>query len=274
MNELVRVMSALQTRQGKALIPFLMAGDPDEATTAALLDVLAANGADVLELGIPHSDPLADGPVLQGAASRALAGGVTPAAVFELVSRFRRKSSIPVVLLVYYNMVLRPGLDTFCTQARAAGVSGLVVPDLPLEEAQSLEKAAKSAGLVNVRFIAPTTTPERLEKICQDAQGFIYAVTVAGVTGERSELAAHVAPMVQRARKYTTTPIVLGFGISGAQQASAAVKIADGCIVGSALAQRLEEAGTLTEKKETAAAWLLGLKKAMKGDGEPCRFPV
>lgn len=264
MNKLTKQLKVIKTAGKKALIPFLMAGDPDLAVTEKLMVTLAENGADVIELGIPFSDPLADGPVLQLAAGRALAAGTTPDLVFTLVARFRKTYDTPVVLLVYYNQVYRRGVETFCRVAGKAGVSGLVVPDLPLEEAGGLDTATESAGIINVRFLAPTTSDARLEQICKSARGFIYCVAVTGVTGKRTAMDPEIATMLDRARRHTDVPLALGFGISEPQQVKAAAQHGDCVIVGSALAQKISDAEG-DAKYATAGSFIRSLKDAMEG---------
>ncbi len=255
-------MQELKTTGKKALITFLTAGDPDLKTTEMLMPVLARNGADVIELGIPFSDPLADGPVLQAAAGRALAAGTTPQRVFETVSRFSSSHDIPVVLLVYYNSIYHCGLHSFCRQAASSGVSALVVPDLPFEEKDELDLAANEYGLIIIRFISPTTTEERMKKICASAEGFIYCVAVTGVTGERTSHDGRLVGLIKRAKAISDVPVAVGFGIATPEQAAATAAFADGVIVGSALVKKLGEANQ-ADKSKTAAAFITSLKNAI-----------
>jgi tryptophan synthase alpha chain len=185
-------------REGRmALMPFLMAGDPDLSVTAEVLLSLQAAGADMVELGMPYSDPLADGPVIQAAAARALAAGTTPNKVLEMLASLRGQLSIPVILFTYSNPLLNVGMERFCEQAAAAGASGLVVPDLPLEEAERLSPIAERVGLDLVLLVAPTTPRERMGRIAQSSRGFTYLVSVTGVTGERSTMENRVEGLVQ-----------------------------------------------------------------------------
>jgi len=237
-----RRFAALRQQRRCALMPFLMAGDPDLATTAATLLALQNAGADLIELGIPYSDPLADGPVIQAAAGRALAAGVTPGAVLELLAGLGPRLTIPVVLFTYSNPLLNRGMEEFCRAAAAAGAAGLVVPDLPLEEAEKLSPIAAAQGLDLVLLVAPTTPPERMARIHAASRGFTYLVSVTGVTGVRSALESRVGSLVARLRDLGSTPVAVGFGISGAEQARQVRDWgADGAIVGSALVQRLAE---------------------------------
>ncbi|MFM7086393.1 MAG: tryptophan synthase subunit alpha [Cyanobium sp.] len=231
-------------QQGRcALMPFLMAGDPDLATTAETLLALQDSGADLIELGIPYSDPLADGPVIQAAAARALAAGTTPARVLELLGDLRGRLQVPVVLFTYSNPLLNRGMEPFCAAAADAGAAGLVVPDLPLEEAEKLSGLAAAHGLDLVLLVAPTTPAERMARIHAASRGFTYLVSVTGVTGMRSTLEARVGPLVQQLRGQGGTPVAVGFGISAPEQARQVRDWgADGAIVGSALVKRMAEA--------------------------------
>ncbi|MFN9629486.1 MAG: tryptophan synthase subunit alpha [Cyanobacteriota bacterium] len=241
--------------QGRcALMPFLMAGDPDLPTTAATLLALQDNGADLIELGIPYSDPLADGPVIQAAASRALASHTSPAAVLQLLSSLKGTLTIPVILFTYSNPLLNRGMEAFCQQAAEAGAAGLVVPDLPLEEAEKLSPIAASQGLDLVLLVAPTTPPERMARIHATSRGFTYVVSVTGVTGVRAALESRVEPLVQSLKHQGGCPVAVGFGISTPEQAHQ-VKTwgADGAIVGSALVKVVAEAQSAGDDGAAAA---------------------
>jgi len=237
-----------------ALMPFLMAGDPDLTITAASLLALQAGGADLIELGIPYSDPLADGPVIQAAASRALAAGTTPGRVLAMLAELRGRLTTPVVLFTYSNPLLNRGMDTFCREAAAAGAAGLVVPDLPLEEAEKLSAIAAAEGLDLVLLVAPTTPPARMARIHAASRGFTYLVSVTGVTGVRTSLEARVEPLVQQLQAQGGTPVAVGFGIAGPEQARQVRQWgADGAIVGSALVKVMEAAARQGEPVSSAA---------------------
>ncbi len=237
-----------------ALMPFLMAGDPDLDSTRSALQALQANGADLIELGIPYSDPLADGPVIQAAASRALASGTTPARVLEMLSSLKGELSIPVVLFTYSNPLLNRGMEAFCHQAAAAGAAGLVVPDLPLEEGEKLSAIAAGHGLDLVLLVAPTTPTERMARIHQASRGFTYLVSVTGVTGVRTSLESRVGPLVQQLKGLGDTPVAVGFGISGPDQARQVRQWgADGAIVGSALVKAMAAAAAAGQPVGEAA---------------------
>lgn len=223
-----------------ALIPFITAGDPDLETTAKALEVLANNGADAIELGVPYSDPLADGPTIQAAATRALAKGVGLEDVLTLVKQTVGKINVPIILFTYYNPIHYRGIESFLKQVKAAGVSGLVVPDLPLEEAEVLLKPAAEIGIEVTLLVAPTSSRERIEAIAAQSQGFIYLVSVTGVTGTRSVMATEVKDLLADLHSSTDKPIGVGFGISNPEQAKQVKDWgADAVIVGSAIVKRL-----------------------------------
>ena len=251
---IARRFSALREQERCALMPFLMAGDPDLSTTRAALLALQHSGADLIELGIPYSDPLADGPVIQAAAGRALAAGTTPGAVLAMLADLRGALSTPVVLFTYSNPLLNRGMDSFCREAAAAGAAGLVVPDLPLEEAEKLSAIAACHGLDLVLLVAPTTPPERMGRIHRASRGFTYLVSVTGVTGVRSRLEARVEPLVRQLQELGSTPVAVGFGIAGVEQAREVRRWgADGAIVGSALVKTMAAAVAAGEDGAAAA---------------------
>ncbi|MEH2088984.1 tryptophan synthase subunit alpha [Nostoc sp.] len=247
-----------------ALIPFITAGDPDLETTAKALQVLDRNGADIIELGIPYSDPLADGPVIQAAATRALQRGTKLEQVLEMLQGITPKLRSPIVLLIYYNSILHRGIEKFLQQIAAAGVAGLVIPDLPLEEAAGLLQASSEMGIDVILLVAPTSSAERIEAIARSSQGFIYLVSVTGVTGVRSQLENRVSDLLKQIRSVTDKPIAVGFGISEAEQARQVMEWgADGAIVGSAVVKRLAE-GTPEQGLNAIAQFCQSLKAAIK----------
>jgi tryptophan synthase alpha chain len=229
------------TGKSAALMPYLMGGYPsiEESLSAGLAAVDA--GADLLELGIPFSDPLADGPVIHAAGTSALASGATPHGVLGVCERLAAR--VPVVLMVYANIVLTAGVEAFVLRTAAAGAAGLIVPDLPHDEAGELRDACDAEGLALVPLVAPTTTPERVEAIGADARGFVYTVSLTGTTGERAELPEGLAETVERVRAATELPVAVGFGISTPQQAHAVAEIADGVIVGSRVVRAAGDGG-------------------------------
>lgn len=226
----------------KALAPFVTAGDPDADTTVAVLGTLDAAGASLCELGVPYSDPIADGPVIQASYTRALGKGVTLADVFALSKRASACCSMPILAMASYSLIFRRGIERFVADAVAAGLAGFVVPDLPLEESDDLDTACRAAGLALVRLVTPTTPPDRAEAIARKSTGFLYCVSVAGVTGARTELPPGLIDRITWLRTKTTVPILVGFGISGPDQVKAVAAVADGVIVGSALVRRVAEA--------------------------------
>jgi tryptophan synthase alpha chain len=225
-----------------ALMPYLMGGFPDLEVSRAIGEAYADGGADVVELGVPFSDPLADGPVIQAAGTRALAAGTTVAAVIELAGALAER--LPVVLMCYANLLMARGVERFAADVAAVGASGLIVPDLPLEEADDTLAACDAAGLALVPLVAPTTPDDRLAAIGARARGFLYTVSVTGTTGERAALSDTFAGVVARARAHTSVPVALGFGIATPEHAAQAADAgADGVIVGSRLVRAAGEAG-------------------------------
>ncbi|AFY65095.1 tryptophan synthase subunit alpha [Geitlerinema sp. PCC 7407] len=254
---------SLRDRQQCALIPFITAGDPDLETTAKALRALDQNGADLIELGVPYSDPLADGPVIQAAATRALSKGVRLEMVLEMLREVTPELKAPVVLFTYYNPILNRGIETFLDQAVAAGAKGLVVPDLPLEEADSLLKPAAEKGIDVILLVAPTSSQDRIRAIAQQAQGFVYLVSVTGVTGIRSEIQSRVKDLLVDLREVSAKPVGVGFGISQPEQARQVKDWgADAVIVGSAFVKRLAE-GTPEEGVASVAEFCRELKAAI-----------
>ncbi|MBM0741035.1 tryptophan synthase subunit alpha [Phormidium sp. CLA17] len=225
-----------------ALIPFVTAGDPSLEMTANALERLDQSGADLIELGVPYSDPLADGPVIQAAATRALQRGTKFEQVMEVVQQVSPRLRSPIILFTYYNPILNRGVDSFLQQIATAGVKGLVVPDLPLEEAEVLLKPAAAHGIELTLLVAPTTPKERLTAIAEQSQGFIYLVSTTGVTGMRAQMESRVKDMILDLRSVTDKPIGVGFGISQPEHARQAMEWgADGVIVGSAFVKRLAD---------------------------------
>jgi tryptophan synthase alpha chain len=224
-----------------ALMPYLMGGFPDVETSLQVGIACADAGADLVELGIPFSDPLADGPVIHAAGTHALAAGVTPGDVLRVCEALSDR--IPVVLMVYANLVLAGGAQAFVQRAAGAGASGLIVPDLPHDEAAELRAACDRQGVALVPLVAPTTTPERIGEVGGDARGFVYTVAVTGTTGERDELPPELARTVERVRDATSVPVAVGFGIASGEQAGRVAELADGVIVGSRLVRAAGEGG-------------------------------
>jgi tryptophan synthase alpha chain len=254
---------SLKQRGECALIPFITAGDPDLETTATALRILANNGADLIELGVPYSDPLADGPTIQAAATRALQRGVRLEDVLQVVKEVREEIASPIILFSYYNPIYHRGIEAFLKQIKAAGVQGLVVPDLPLEEAEIVLKPATEIGIEATLLVAPTSPVERIKAIATKSQGFIYLVSVTGVTGMRSQVATRVEELIANLRTTTDKPIGVGFGISSPEQAKQVKDWgADAVIVGSAFVKRLAE-GTPEEGLKAIGEFCRSLKQTI-----------
>lgn len=242
MNRIETLFRSLRSNNQKALMPFLTAGDPDLETTAAIIAEAVRRGAHMIELGIPYSDPVADGPVISASYTRALQNGVKLANIFDMVKRLRSQGiDAPIVSMVSYAIVHRWGPERYVLEAKSAGIDGLIVPDLPIEEAAGLLELATRQGLSLVQLITPRTPRERAQKIVQGTTGFVYYVSVAGITGERRELPPDLAEHVEWLRSQTNLPIAIGFGISGPDQIHQLAPIADGLIVGSAIVRRIFE---------------------------------
>jgi len=241
MERLRSRLEELRKRGRAGLIVYLMAGDPDLDTTFELLLQLQDLGVDAVELGVPFSDPIADGPVIQRAAERALASGTNLPAVLELVSRFRGRADLPVVLFTYVNPVLRLGLDRFPGLAVSAGADAALLLDLPPEEADGYAEASREAGLETVFLVAPTSTEERVRRASALATGFLYCVSRTGVTGERERLPEGLEGMLARVRRNTDLPVAVGFGISRREHVRQASRLADAVVVGSAVVRRISE---------------------------------
>lgn len=227
---------------GKAFIPFITCGDPDLETTEKIVRAAAENGADLIELGIPFSDPTAEGPVIQAASLRALSGGVTTDKIFELVRRLRRDIEIPMVFMTYANVVFSYGSDKFISTCKEIGIDGLILPDLPFEEKEEFLPYCKKYGVDLISLIAPTSE-NRIAMICREADGFIYLVSSLGVTGTRSEITTDIDSIVSVIRENTDVPCAIGFGISTPEQAADMASKADGVIVGSAIIKLIEKYG-------------------------------
>lgn len=262
-----RIERAFESARGEgraALMPYMMAGYPDREASLAVAAAYVDAGADLIELGVPFSDPLADGPTIHAAATAALAGGATMATVLEVCRSVADR--VPVVLMVYSNMVLAQGGPAeFAELARAAGACGAIVPDLPLEEAGEVREAFDAAGLALVPLLAPTTPPERRARICDAARGFVYLVSTVGTTGERSEVPAALAELVAATKQAARTPVAVGFGIGTAAQAAEVGRIADGVIIGSRLVRAAGEGEDAAGAADAVAAFLSETRVALAG---------
>ena len=235
-----KISSAFE--KGKAFIPFITCGDPDLETTAAIVREAVKNGADLIELGIPFSDPTAEGPVIQGANIRALAGGVTTDKIFDLVRELRTDVKIPLVFMTYANVVFSCGAEKFISTCRDIGIDGIILPDLPYEERDEFEPVCQKYGIALIPLIAPTSK-NRIAMIAKAAEGFIYVVSSLGVTGERKEITTDIGSIVKVIRENTSLPCAVGFGISTPEQAKKMSALSDGAIVGSAIIKIIEKYG-------------------------------
>jgi len=240
-NRIDQTFARLKEQKRKAFIAFLTAGYPDLKTTEKLVLALAKSGVDIIELGIPFSDPVADGPTIQLSSQVALEKGATLAKIFAMVARIRQTCDVPIAFMTYYNPIFYYGEKKFVAECRKVGVDGLIVPDLPPEEAKTLVSLAKKADVATIFFMAPTTRPERLKKVAQASTGFIYYVSLTGVTGARVALPKNITQKIKEAKQYTDKPVCVGFGISTPDQVKMMAQQADGVIVGSAIIKAINQ---------------------------------
>lgn len=262
MNRIAQTFAELRRRRERALITYITAGDPDIKTTAALLRCLVDNGADMIELGVPFSDPMADGPTIQAASQRALAHPFSLRRILDLVQGLRRYSEIPVILFGYYNPFYQYGLERFTREAQAADADGLLVVDLPPEEALPLHRAARAQNLDTIFLLAPTSTPDRIKRVVRMASGFVYYVSVTGVTGARKDISSIMDTAVARIRKYTRLPVGIGFGVSRPDHVRAISRYADAVIVGSAIIKTMESHLGKPTMFNAVGKFIKSLKKA------------
>ena len=265
-----RIAGVFHERGTTALIGFTVAGDPDKDTCVRIARALIHAGTDILELGVPFSDPVADGPTIQRADDRALAAGTTPDTVFAIVRELRQQSDVPIVLLAYFNTVFRRGTERFYRDARAAGVDGILIADMPIEESGEVLEAAERNAIDQILLVARTTGDERLRTIAANAGGFLYLVSVLGVTGARSGVPQAAFDLVRRVKAVTDLPVALGFGISTPDQvASCAAHGADGVIVGSAIVDIIERTITNPDAMEHELADFIARMKQAAGSSRP-----
>ena len=264
LNRIGRKFRELRARGEAALIPFIVAGDPDLETTRRLVRELEARGADLIELGVPFSDPMADGPANQRAQARGLNAGASLAAILAMVSELRKETEVPLILFGYYNPIFHYGGDRLCADTARAGIDGLLVVDLPPEESGELAKPARAAGLDLIYLLAPTTPIERSRKIARVASGFLYYVSVTGVTGARADLAADLEGRVRELRSVTDLPIGVGFGISSPEHARQVASFADAVVVGSAISTLVEKHAGSPGLAEAVGDFVGALKDAIR----------
>lgn len=248
-------------QNGKAFIPFITCGDPDLGTTKEIVKAMVDNGADLVELGIPFSDPTAEGPVIQGANLRALTGGVTTDKIFDMVRELRREVQVPMVFMTYANVVYSYGIERFVSKAAQVGMDGLILPDVPYEEKEEFAPICRKYGLDMISLIAPTSH-ERIAMIAKEAEGFVYCVSSLGVTGMRREITTDVGAMVELVRKSSDIPAAIGFGISNPEQAAKMAAKSDGVIVGSAIVKLVEKYGR--EAVPYVAEFVKSMKEAIR----------
>jgi tryptophan synthase alpha chain len=246
----------------RAVSPFITAGDPDSETTVATLKSIFAAGATCCELGVPYSDPIADGAVIQSSYTRALNAGMNLKKMFGIVSKLRETCEMPLLAMASYSLIFRSGIEAFVKRGETSGLAGFVVPDLPLEESDDLDAHCRQSGLALVRLVTPTTPPERAREIARRSTGFLYCVSVAGVTGERTALPDGLIDRIKWLRQESDVPILVGFGISSADQAREVAAVADGVIVGSAVVRCLEQAKDAESMPNAAGSFVQKLVKA------------
>ena len=265
MGRIEERFKALKKVGRKAFVVYLTAGDPDLEATANLIPALEAAGVDIVEIGVPFSDPTADGPIIQAASQRALKQGTTLEKILAMIASLRRTSGIPIVLFGYYNPILSYGTEKFAADAAASGVDGILVVDLPPEESDELRRCTDPAGLAFITLIAPTTDPKRARKILRGAAGFVYFISVTGVTGTAVPRTEDVERDVQPIKTMTTLPIAVGFGISTPEQAADIAPLADGVVVGSALVRLIAEKGGSGDITQAVFSFAARIRQAIDG---------
>jgi tryptophan synthase alpha chain len=263
-SRLDRTFTKLRQRAEKALIAYVMAGDPSLQDTEQLVVELEQAGADIIELGVPFSDPIADGPVIQQAAERALRSGTSLRTILPMVTRLRARTQIPLVLMVYYNNIHAFGPERFCHEAAQAGIDGLIIPDMPPDEASPLKGPAAAAGLQLIFLLAPTSTAERRTFVARQSQGFVYYVSLTGITGAKLLSMADVGKNVEKIRKVTHLPVAVGFGVATPEDAAKVAAIADGVIVGSAIVKLIAAHQQKPEMVKHVGEFVRSLKNAMR----------
>jgi len=268
-NRISQKFEELRQKGEKALIPYIMAGDPSLAETESLVLALEKAGADLIELGVPFSDPIADGPVIQKAAERALLSGTSLRRILSTVKTLRTKTQVPLILMTYYNTIMAMGEETFCQQAVEAGVDGVIVPDMPPEEADTLHKAAQANGPCLIYLLAPTSTSNRKTEVIRRTQGFIYYVSITGITGAKLHGFADIEKNVRALQKKAKKPIAVGFGIATPDDARQMAAFADAVIVGSALVKKIAEHQQDPALIQQVSTFIQQLKSAIRTNGHP-----
>lgn len=257
-SNLTTVFNKLKKEGRKAFIPYIMAGDPSLDKTAEILNLFEEIGADIIELGVPFSDPLADGPTIQSASERALLNHVTLKKVLNFISGIKLNRNIPIVIMSYFNPIFKMGIENFFRKAKESNIDGVIIPDLPPDEAGDVIKYSRKFLVDTIFLLAPTSTEERIKKVVKASSGFIYYVSITGITGSRLILDGSIQELITKIRSYTKKPIAVGFGVSKPEEANIVAKISDGVIIGSAIIKKFYEART--EFKD----YLLSLREAIK----------
>ncbi len=267
MSRIQNCFQKLNEKNQKALVAFITAGDPNLPTTRRIFSVIENNGADIIELGVPFSDPLADGPVIQAASQRALKSGTTLKKIIRLVVEIRQSSELPIVLMTSYNPVFAYGQKQFVDDALNAGVDGVIIPDLPPEEAGEFDSYASRQGLDMIHLLAPTSTQDRVRMVADQSRGFIYYVSLTGTTGTKSRLSDNLEAKVQAIKDVAKLPVLVGFGISGPEQAKQAAALSDGVIVGSAIVRLIEQNGNPGDLETKIGDFVASVKQAISNPG-------
>lgn len=257
-------LNRLKSENKKALITYITAGDPDLNTTIEVIKTMEEAGVDVVEIGIPYSDPLADGPTIQEASTRALKSGTNLNGIFSMIGQVRPQIRIPLVIMTYINPILQFGVERFCEEAAKVGVDGLIIPDLPFEEKSLIEEFVRKYDLALVPLLAPTTPRERIKTLCEKAQGFVYCVSLTGVTGVTSKTADNIKEFLNNTKEFSPVPVAVGFGISTPEQAKNLSIQADGIIIGSAIINLLQQKGTASSGLAALREYLREVKEAMQ----------
>jgi tryptophan synthase alpha chain len=274
MSRISQTFEHLQKTHERALIPYVTAGDPDLEVTKRLVREMVRRGGDIIEIGVPFSDPLADGPIIQRASQRALQGGTTLRKILQTVSELRHDVDVPLVLMTYYNPVLRYGEEAFVADALGAGVDGIIVPDLPPEEGQSLMELTTDTPLDMIFLAAPTSTSARLALISEASRGFVYYVSRLGTTGVRDQLADDLRLMLEQLRTSTSKPITVGFGVSTPEHVRLVADLADGVVVASAILKLMEDLGDRADRLEHVGDFVAALKAATRVPPAELRLPA
>lgn len=262
MNRIDAKFKELKDNGKKAMIPFITAGDPDIETTSEIVFALEDAGADIIEIGIPYSDPLADGPVIQSSSARALEKGIKIKVIMDMVKTIRTKTNVPLIYLVYYSCIYKYGVSRFLSDCKSSGIDGLIIPDLPIEEREDINEEAEAYDIALIPLVAPTSK-ERIKKIVKNARGFIYCVSVRGVTGARSEINTDIKAYMNLISEYTNMPLALGFGINGPEAARKYKPFCDGIIVGSAIVNYISKGKDTEEMKLHAKEFVSSICNAI-----------